>query len=167
MVIIVQATFSNLCILIRNSPTFIPYDPVTIVSVKTHLPLVPDICVSESGQHWFRYGLVAYSAPSHYLNQFWILVNWTLRNKLRWNFNQNTKLYIHENASENIVCETSTILSRGKRVNNLMSNWRHTIAWNNDGKVLWRYMMSPGHTNVNRWFITVPSLARFEYLLIK
>ena len=35
--------------------------------------------------------LVAYSAPSHYLNKFWFVVNWTLRNKLRWNFNQYAK----------------------------------------------------------------------------
>ena len=29
------------------------------------------ICVSESGQHWFRWWLLAYSVPSHYLNQCW------------------------------------------------------------------------------------------------
>ena len=40
--------------------------------------------------------LVAYSVPSHYLNQFWDIVNWTLRKKLQWNFNQNTKLFIHK-----------------------------------------------------------------------
>ena len=34
-----------------------------------------------------------------------------------WNFNQNTKFFIHENASENIVCEMATILSRGAWVN--------------------------------------------------
>ena len=34
-----------------------------------------------------------------------IIVNWTLRNILQGNFNQNTKLFIHQNASENIVCE--------------------------------------------------------------
>ena len=28
-------------------------------------------------------------------------------------FNQNTKLFIHENASENIACEMAAILSRG------------------------------------------------------
>ena len=31
-------------------------------------PLVPHICVSESGQHWFRWWLVAYSGPSHCSN---------------------------------------------------------------------------------------------------
>ena len=35
------------------------------------------------------------------------------RNKLRWNFNRNIKLFIHGNASEYIVCEMAAILSRG------------------------------------------------------
>ena len=64
----------------------------------THHPLVPHICINETGQHWFRYWLVAITVPSHYLNQCWIIVNWTLRNKLQGNFNQNTKFFIHENA---------------------------------------------------------------------
>ena len=40
-----------------------------------------------------------------------------LRNKLEWNVNQNTKLFIHKNASENIVCKMAAILSRGRWVN--------------------------------------------------
>ena len=80
--------------------------------ILTHLPLVSRIWVSESGQHWFRKWLVAYSAPRHYLNQCWVIVNWTLRNKRQWNFNQNEKKFIHENAPENIVCEMAAILSR-------------------------------------------------------
>ena len=83
----------------------------------THLPLVPHICVSESGQHWFRWWLVTYSTPSYYLNQWWVIVNWTLRNKLQWDFSKKTKLFIHENASEIIVCEMAAILSRGRWVN--------------------------------------------------
>ena len=77
-------------------------------------PSVPLICVIESGQHWFRYSPVAYSAPSQYLNWCWIIVNWTLRNKLQWQFNQNTKLFIHENAYENIFYEMAAILSKGQ-----------------------------------------------------
>ena len=49
-----------------------------IIIVLIHLPLVPHICVSELGQRWFRYWLVAYSALSHYLNQFWVVVNGAL-----------------------------------------------------------------------------------------
>ena len=41
------------------------------------------------------------------------IINWTLRNKLLRNYDQNTKLFIQENASENIVCEMAPILSRG------------------------------------------------------
>ena len=58
----------------------------------TQLPLVPHICVSESGQHWFRC-FVSYLAQSYYLNQCQVIVNWTLRNKLQWNFNQNSIFY--------------------------------------------------------------------------
>ena len=61
--------------------------------------------------------ITAYSAPSHYPNQCWRIVNWTLRDKRQWNFNQNTKFFIHENAFENIVCKMVAILSRGRWVN--------------------------------------------------
>ena len=48
----------------------------------------------------------------HYLNQYLVIDNWTLWNKPQWNFNQNTKFFIHENASEYIVCEMAAILAR-------------------------------------------------------
>ena len=59
------------------------------IFLLTHLPLVPYICVSELGQHWFRSCLVACSAPSHYPIQCWVIVNSTLRSKLQWKFNEN------------------------------------------------------------------------------
>ena len=43
----------------------------------------------------------AISAPSHYLN------------KLQWNFNQNIKVFIPENASESIVCKKRGYFDRG------------------------------------------------------
>ena len=106
----------------------------------THLPLVLHICISESGQHRFRQWLVAYAAPSHYLNQGWVIVNWTLRNKLQWNFNKNTKRFIHENASENIVCEMVAILSWGRYLLSISQEivsrwmlrwWEVSIGWDN------------------------------------
>ena len=39
-----------------------------ICLVLAHLPLVLHICVGEMDQHWFMWWLVAFSAPSHYLN---------------------------------------------------------------------------------------------------
>ena len=65
----------------------------------------------ETNHYWFIQWLVAWSAPSHYPNQCWDIVNWTPRNKLQWNFNRNTKLYIHENA---FVWEMAAILFRGE-----------------------------------------------------
>ena len=50
------------------------------------------------------------------MNQCSLIVNWSLRNKLRWNFNQNTKLFVHKNASEKIVCEMVAILFRRRWV---------------------------------------------------
>ena len=61
---------------------------------NSSLPLARNICVSESGQHCSRYWLVAYSAPSHYLNQYWVIVNWTLKNKLQWNFSNKSNFFI-------------------------------------------------------------------------
>ena len=58
----------------------------------------------------------ACSVPSHYLNQYRLIVNLTLRNKLQWNSNLNTKLLIPENAFKNVVCEMASILSRERWV---------------------------------------------------
>ena len=39
---------------------------------------------------------VAYSAPSHYLNQCWNIVDWILQNKLQCNLNRNVFIYIQD-----------------------------------------------------------------------
>ena len=70
-----------------------------------------DICVGDN-HHCFRWFLVTWSAPSHYLNQCWNIINWILRNKLQWNFNPNANIFIRENAFESVVCEMAAILSR-------------------------------------------------------
>ena len=60
----------------------------------THLSLVPYIWVSELGQDWFRYWLGACPAPSHYLKQSWLIVNWTPGNKFQWNSIGNLFIFI-------------------------------------------------------------------------
>ena len=47
----------------------------------------------------------------------WIIVNWTFVNIFQWKFNQNTVIFIEENARENVVCEMASILSRPQCVN--------------------------------------------------
>ena len=56
---------------------------------------------------------MAYSAPSHYLNQRWLFANWDIVNKFQWILSRNSYIFIQENAFENIVCEKAAILSRG------------------------------------------------------
>ena len=83
------------------------------IDILTHWGRVMQICAgtliitgSENSLH------VAWTAPSHFLNQSWNIVNWTLMNKLQWNFNRDSYIFIQENALENVVCEMVSILSR-------------------------------------------------------
>ena len=46
-----------------------------------------------------------------------IFVNWTLMNKLQWNFNQNSCIFIHGNAFKNVVWKMAAILSWPQCVN--------------------------------------------------
>ena len=85
---------------------------------SVHMKMVHSLRPSDAYmRHWinhhsFRYWLVAWPAPSQYLNQCRNIVNWTLRNKLQWNLNRNSNIFIQENAFASIVCETVAILSR-------------------------------------------------------
>ena len=67
-------------------------------------------------QIWF----VAYSVPSHYLNQCWVIVKWTLRNKLPWISNQNRNIFIKQNASKEIVCEMAAISPGGDQLTGMI-----------------------------------------------
>ena len=60
--------------------------------------------------------LVAFSAPSNYQNQCWVIVNWTRRDKLQWKFSQIINFF-QENASENTVREMADILFRRRWAN--------------------------------------------------
>ena len=83
----------------------------TKTSVNSSRPGDAYMC-RQTNHHWFRKWLVAWTAPSHYLKQCWNIVKWTLGNKLQWNFNQNSNIFIHKNAFESVVCDMASILSR-------------------------------------------------------
>ena len=51
----------------------------------------------------------AWSVPSHYLNQYWNIANWTLRNKPQWNVNRHHNSFIPQNAFESALCEMVSI----------------------------------------------------------
>ena len=81
------------CDLILGSeiPTFLhmAWQHSSRVRVLTHWGRVTHICVNKVGHHWFRLWLVTWPAPSHYLNQRWNIVDYTIGNKLQWNINRN------------------------------------------------------------------------------
>ena len=58
----------------------------------------------------------ACSVSSHCLNQCWLIANWTLSNKLKLNYNQIAKVFIHKNAFECVAYEMASILSRPRCV---------------------------------------------------
>ena len=61
--------------------------------------------------------MFSWPMPSHYLNQYWNIVNLTDRNKLQSIFNWNSYIFIHENTFENVVWKMAAILSRPQCVN--------------------------------------------------
>ena len=80
-------------------------------------------------------------APSHYLNQCRNIVDWTLRNKLQWNFKRNSYIFIQENAFENVVWKMAAICL-GLNVLSQLAKWacprgppenlQRTIWWRSD-----------------------------------
>ena len=71
----------------------------------THLPLLLHICITDMSQHWFRYWLITWMVPNHYLNQYWHIINYTPRNIFQWNFILNSSVFIHEDAFEHTLCK--------------------------------------------------------------
>ena len=81
-------------------------------SVLTRWGRLMHICVTNLGHHWFRWWLVAWSAPSHCLNQCCVIVNLTLGSKLgskQSNCIQNLNIFIQDNAFENILWKMAAI----------------------------------------------------------
>ena len=90
--------------------------------------MIVSVCGTAVNIFFRAFRVVAYSVPSHYFNQCWVIVNFTLRNKLQRNFNQNTNIFIHENAFEIIVCEMMAILSRRDELTNIRIGLDNLLA---------------------------------------
>ena len=92
-------------------PMTTQFTDIYLISSLTHQGRVTHICVNKLTIIGSDNGLSP-DRRQAYLNQCWIIVNWTLRNKLQWNLNRNSNIFIQENAFESVVCETAAILSR-------------------------------------------------------
>ena len=95
-------------------------------------------------------------APSHYLNHCWNIVNWTLVNKLQWNFNPNSNIFIQENTFENFVCEMASICLGPSVL--MKENKRNNWSWDpKDGDGM--FMMTSSNGNIFR--VTGPLCGEF------
>ena len=56
----------------------------------------------------------------------WVIVNWTIRNKIQWNISRNWNIFIQGNAFEN-VWQMAAILSRPQMLNQLSLNFFHGV----------------------------------------
>ena len=82
-------------------------------SLLTHWGQATHICVSKLTIIGSNNGL----SPDRRQAIIWInagllLIGPLYRNKLQWNLNLNSNIFIQENAFESVVCETAAILSR-------------------------------------------------------
>ena len=91
--------------------------------------------------HWFRYWLVTWLAPSHYLHQCWNIVNWASRNKLRWNISGNSCILIQENPFQNAIWKMVAILFQLQCV-----NWL-------------RHICELGYQSLGYWLVLIPHQA--------
>ena len=101
----------------RTAAWFAWTTPPTDISASIDWGRTTHICVTNQGEHWFRFWLVAWSASSQYLYERCNTVNWTLRNRLLSMYIQNSNIFVHENAFEIVVCVIVATLSRPQCVN--------------------------------------------------
>ena len=90
----------------------------------------------------FLLWLVVYLAPRQYLNQCWLVVNWTHRNKLQWNLNRNTKLILfYSYKAYSILFFMKMHLKMSSAKWWPFSPWREELILknkkNNDNDIIW------------------------------
>ena len=64
-----------------------------------------------------------------------------LGNKLQWNFDWNSKVFIEENAHENVVCQMLAILPQPQCIN---SKWSGDSIWQHRSKLIFAQVMACG-----------------------
>ena len=85
---------------------------ITWSHLITHWGRVTHICVGNLTSIGSYNGLSPGRRQAIIWTNAGIFVNWTLGNKLRWNFNQNSNIFFQENPFENVVWNIAAILSR-------------------------------------------------------
>ena len=67
-------------------------------------------------------------SPGRHQTIIWTILDWALRNKLQWNLNRNSYIFIQENAFENVVRKMSAIFLGLNVLRARTSSWNPT-SW--------------------------------------
>ena len=87
--IVPRTTFSPVKLWVKHIWQ-IALQPLFYVMCMTYWGGVTHTCLSKISHHWLR----ECSVPSHYPNQYQLIVNRTFANKFHWNFSQNAIICI-------------------------------------------------------------------------
>ena len=90
---------------------------VLLLMLLTNWGRVTHICINELTIIGSDNGLSPGRRQAIIWNNDGLLLIEPLGTKLQWNFNQNSNIFIQENALEHVVCEIASILSRPQCVN--------------------------------------------------
>ena len=77
--------------------------------VLTHRGRVRHICITKLGYHYIGSWLIAYLAPSHYLNQWCVIISWIPENRLQRFSIQKWSIFVIDSAFQKVVCKTVAI----------------------------------------------------------
>ena len=93
-------------------------------------------------------------APSHYLNQCWLIISKVLLLSCEGNFTRDASIINHYNLFENYMSKISFKFPRGQWVNSLKSTQHgitvtSTCTWSNDDLDLWQQMVSLGNRELH------------------
>ena len=83
----------------------------SLLAINSLRPVTP-YAIVKICHHWCRQLLVTCPPPSHYMNQRWFIVDWTLSNELHWNCNTIAHISTLENALEIAVWKIIAISYR-------------------------------------------------------
>ena len=116
---------------------------------------------------------MAWSAPNHYLNKSWNIINWTIRNKIKWNLYRYSYVFLQENAFKNVAWKTATALSRPRYINSKpvlvhTMDWRQTIILLKDGLVFYRHVCTSelGNSLFRKWLAIRTMVSQTNYMSI-
>ena len=120
---------------------------------------VMHICVDDLGQPWFRYWRVAWSSPSHYLNQCWRICQLDIQKQISVKFEAIWLLFFFHWRKYVWICRLEKWIPSCLGLNEL--NWASISGWSTLTQVMSCCLTAPSHSQDQCWPIDLRILACF------